>query len=336
MRVLVAMSGGVDSTVVAALLKEKYEVEGVVLSLFDGEDAVIKARNTAQHLGIPLRVFDGREVFSHCVIDSFINEYECCKTPNPCVSCNKHVKFGALYDYAISEGFDYLATGHYARIVHNDGVYSLLKGVDESKDQSYMLYNLTQEKLSHILLPLGDRFKDDNRKLASALNLPCAQSRDSQEICFIPDNDHINFLKSRGAVSKCGNIVHTSGKVLKSHDGLFNYTIGQRKGLDIAYTSPLYVLDKNPESGDVTVGDGSFLFKTEFYVSSLNFIGEEKYTDLCVKTRYHAKDTECELVPMGNVYKVICKSPVRAPTAGQSAVFYDGERVVGGGIIHDM
>ena len=305
-RIAVAMSGGVDSSVAAWLLqREGHELMGVTLRLFDREtpegtcgasDDLADARAVAERLGMPHQVLDCRTCFRERVIRPFAAAYEAGCTPNPCVDCNKYIKFGALLDYARELGCDYLATGHYARIVYDNAKsrWLLARGEDHRKDQSYMLFSLSQQQLSHVLLPLGGVSKDEIRRLAAEAGLVTAQKPDSQDICFVPDGDYAGLIGRIGKASDtAGNFVHLNGQVLGRHKGLVNYTIGQRKGLGIAYDYPLYVIEKDTASGNVTVGPAEALFSRGLLAKNCNFITEAALTGplrVTAKTRYRQQD----------------------------------------------
>lgn len=351
-KVLTAMSGGVDSSAAAMLLLEQgYEVIGVTARMFNGCDIglpdaplnierdIKDAQAVAQKLGIEHKVVDLRACFNRHVIQHFASEYRCGSTPNPCVDCNKYIKFGALLDYAKELGCDYLATGHYARIVYDNAKarWLLARGEDHRKDQSYMLFSLSQEQLSHVLLPLGGVSKDEIRRLAAEAGLVTAQKPDSQDICFVPDGDYAGLIGRIGKTSdNTGNFVHLNGQVLGRHKGLVNYTIGQRKGLGIAYDYPLYVIEKDTASGNVTVGPAEALFSRGLLAKNCNFITEAALTGplrVTAKTRYRQQDVPATIEPCGEYVKVTFDEPMRAVTPGQAVVFYNGEFIVGGGII---
>ena len=351
-KVLAAMSGGVDSSAAALmLLQQSYEVVGATARMFGGEDIglpgaalnierdIKDAQAVAAKLGIEHKVVDLCGCFRSKVIRHFIEEYQCGRTPNPCVDCNKYIKFGALLDYAKALGCDYLATGHYARIFFDEecGRWLLARGEDRRKDQSYMLFSLTQEQLAHVLLPLAEVSKDEIRRTAEAAGLVTAQKPDSQDICFVPDGDYAGLI---GRVEKtqpaAGNFVHLNGQVLGRHKGMINYTIGQRKGLGIAYEYPLYVIDKDMVSGNVIVGPQEALFAKALLAENCNFIMIDKLDAplrVTAKTRYRQEDVPATIEPCGGCVKVTFDEPMRAVTPGQAVVFYSGEYVVGGGII---
>ena len=354
-KVLAAMSGGVDSSAAAMLLLQQgYEVIGVTARMFNGCDIdlpdaplnierdIKDAQAVAQKLGIEHKVVDLRACFNRHVIQHFASEYRCGSTPNPCVDCNKYIKFGALLDYARELGCDYLATGHYARIVYDNAKsrWLLARGEDHRKDQSYMLFSLSQEQLSHVLLPLGGVSKDEIRRLAAEAGLVTAQKPDSQDICFVPDGDYAGLIGRIGKASDtAGNFVHLNGQVLGRHKGLVNYTIGQRKGLGIAYGQPVFVRRILP-NGDIqlaTAGGEEYAGITvaqPFSASGTPFAAGQRF---CCKVRSRAAAVPCTVVQAGGPLLTLrFDSPVRAPAPGQAAVFYDGDVVLGGGIIGDM
>lgn len=343
-RILVAMSGGVDSTVTAHLMKEKYgEVEGAILSLHkDNEKDIESAKKVSDQLGIKLNIIDGREHFKNTVIKDFVTSYEKCITPNPCIYCNKNCKFELLLKWAKENGFDYVASGHYAKIEKlENGRYGIFKGKDKAKDQSYVLYQLSQEQLSKIIMPLGDYTKDEIRQIASELKLENAQAKESQDICFIPDGDYAAFIESVGVENKDsnkkGNFVDRAGNVLGEHKGLIHYTIGQRKGLGLSLKSPMYVCEKRPWSNEVVLCDNESLFKKRVIARDVNFVGMESLlmpTKVSAKVRYSQNETEAMALLVDDKLVVMFDEGVRAPAAGQSIVMYDGDLVLGGGIIN--
>ena len=341
-KVLVGMSGGVDSSVTAKILIDKgYITAGVTLELCDCEnDTNTKdALAVCKKLDIEHFAVNLKSEFAHYVIGDFINQYKLGNTPNPCIVCNKYIKFGAMLEKAISLGFDKIATGHYARIRRDsNGRYILLKALDETKDQSYVLYGLTQNQLSHVLFPLGDITKTEVREIAEREGFINANRPDSQDICFVPDGDYASFIeKNDGAVSKKGNYVDINGNVLGLHNGVIHYTLGQRKGLGIALGKPQFVISKNADNNEVVLGDEEHLFSREVTVDNLNFIPFEKLENemrVSAKLRYRHKATNAVIKPLedGKV-KINFDEPQRAASPGQAAVFYDGEIVIGGGTI---
>lgn len=339
--VYVAMSGGVDSSVAALLLRQAgYRLSGVHLRLPGADPQDIRdAARAAGRLGFSCHTFDYSEVFEATVIENFVQEYRQGRTPNPCVVCNRLVKFGALLEQIRLLGGDCLATGHYARVEYDraSGRYLLKRGLDRRKDQSYFLYALSQEQLSHTLFPLGELDKAQVRQLAEAHGLPSAGKRDSQDICFVPDGNYAAFLERRGLTPVPGDLVDSSGRVLGRHGGQERYTVGQRKGLGISAGEPLYVLRKDSAANTVTLGPDSGLYSRELTAEQLNWISIpslEGPLPVTVKTRHGLREAAAVVEPLnGGLARVTFQEPQRALTPGQSAVFYDGELVVGGGII---
>lgn len=355
-RVLVAMSGGIDSTVAAMLLSEQgYELEGVTFRVWDNVskacmeketgccnvDAMFEAKAMATKLGFKHEIFDIRKHFKDTVISNFIGEYLAGRTPNPCVVCNSSIKWGEIIKKADELDCEYIATGHYAQIVEENKRFFIRKGVDTTKDQSYFLWNLTQENLKRTLFPLGHLTKDEVRKIAFERGyVKLSKKRESQEICFIPDNDYRSFLDKNVSNFKdrfrAGNFIDSSGKVLGQHKGFPNYTIGQRKGLEIAVGHPLYVLKIEPKSNTVILGTREELNSKVFYVKQANFMkvaNIEKEQEALVKIRYRNAGQMARITQEKDNLKVEYYQPVDAITPGQSAVFYQKDDLLGGGII---
>lgn len=347
-KVVLGLSGGVDSTSAALLLKEKnLEVIGFYFDVLgNNEEGRAAAADLAQRLGIQFISKDVSADFDRIVVENFCNEYACGRTPNPCVVCNPNIKFKKLIEVADSVGAYYIATGHYARIQEHDGLYFVERGSNEKKDQSYMLYRLGQDVLSRLIFPLGEiQDKEQTRQMARDAALPNADNADSQEICFIDDknDNHGEFIQRRGFSPKKGNFVDSEGKVLGQHQGLLNYTIGQRKGLGIALGKPAFVTAMNPQTNEVTLGDNADLFKTEV-VSKDNFFVETGLDEIpgrydgeisvLAKIRYAAKPSAAVVKPLadGRLLTVFAE-PQRAATPGQSIVFYKDDVVIGGGFI---
>jgi tRNA-specific 2-thiouridylase len=356
-KVLLGMSGGVDSSVSALLLREAgYDVVGISMKLFDysslgirspmggccGIDLIDDARMVCAKLKIPHYVLDFSEPFRKRVINNFTEEYSEGRTPNPCIACNTFIKWGELFDYAEKLNCRYLATGHYARISHDSGNYRLMRAKFKDKDQSYALWGIPGELLSRTILPLGENSKDDVRKIAAENGFRNADRPESQEICFIPDNDYAGALRRWSAIEseafQPGPVYNTAGEKLGEHKGFANYTIGQRRGLGISSKDPLYVLKINKDDNSLIVGENHELLTREFTVSSVNLLTEsgdipEKMT---VKIRYRHTDSAASVDFFGDGMTVTFDEPQRAITPGQSAVFYAGEYVIGGGIIDEV
>ena len=343
--VAVAMSGGVDSAAAALLLAEAgYDVWGVTLRLQScpgaaetAEAEIDSARRAAEALGIPHRVLDLRERFRTAVMDRFVSEYLAGRTPNPCVDCNREIKFGALLDWVLEQGADFLSTGHYARVDRAEGRWRLLRGADRRKDQSYVLYQLTQRQLSHLLLPLGDYDKPAIRQMVGTRGLANARKADSQDICFIPDGDYAAFLAASGAELVPGDFVDEAGRVLGRHKGLPCYTPGQRKGLGVSAGEPVYVLRKEAAGNRIVLGPDSALYTTELTAQRVNWLSvpaPEGPLAVTAKTRYTQREAAAtaEVLPDGRL-RVTFAEPQRAVTAGQAVVLYVGEAVAGGGTI---
>lgn len=346
MKILTGMSGGVDSAVTAALISQSDSVAGITLKLYDGNNTSIiekldreagDAADVCKKLDITHSVLDLKSEFSDFVIKYFIDEYINGNTPNPCIQCNIHIKFGSMLDYAQKNGYDKIATGHYARVEKSGERYLLKKATDLSKDQSYVLYGLNQDQLAKTVLPLGTYTKAQVREIAEELKLCVARKSDSQDICFVPDGDYARFIKQTTGINFAeGNYLDINGNILSKHKGVIHYTIGQRKGLGISLGKHAFVLDKNADKNEVVLGDEEFLFYKQVEVKDVNIIAADTLDGVRAsgKLRYRHNEQPCVIHQIAK-NRVILEfdTPQRAPSAGQSAVFYDGDTVLGGGII---
>ncbi len=353
-KVVVGMSGGVDSSVAAyLLLKAGYEVIGVTMQIWQDEDlevqsansgccglsAVDDARRVSNKLGIPFYVMNFKEEFKSSVIDYFVEEYQQGSTPNPCIACNRYVKWESLLTRSLGIGADYIATGHYAKVIQLDnGRYTLQTSVTAEKDQTYALYNLTQDQLARTLMPVGDYTKDEIREIAKEIDLRVHNKPDSQEICFIPDNNYAKFITDYNDMEvEEGNFVTPEGEVIGRHKGIIHYTIGQRRGLNLSMGHPVFVLAIRPETNEVVIGNSDQVYSDRLHANKLNFMSiEDLEGDMRVtgKIRYSHKGSACTIHKVSDdLIECIFDEPQRAITPGQAVVFYDDEIVVGGATI---
>ena len=353
-KVVVGMSGGVDSSVAAWLLKKQgYDVIGVTMQIWQDEENIVQeenggccglsavddARRVAAAIGIPYYVMNFKDEFQKSVIEYFTKEYLAGRTPNPCIACNRYVKWEALLQRSLSIGADYIATGHYARIEHlPNGRYAIRRSATMEKDQTYALYNLTQEQLARTLMPVGEYSKDRIREMADEIGLLVAHKPDSQDICFVPDGDYASFIENTtDQVLQTGDFVTPEGKILGKHKGIIHYTVGQRKGLGLALGYPAFVLEIRPETNEVVIGTYEESLTYTVRANELNFMSVEQITEpvrVFAKIRYNHKGAWCTVERTGED-EIVCTfdEPIRAATPWQAVVLYDGEYVLGGGTI---
>ena len=353
-KALIAMSGGVDSSVAAAVMKDRgYDCVGVTMKLYTNSEIGIKdtnsccsaddiadARSVAFSLGIPHYVFNFTADFENEVIKRFVTQYETGGTPNPCIDCNRYIKFNALFNRAKEIGCEYIVTGHYARIKYDavSGRYKLYKAVDKSKDQSYVLYSMTQQELAHTVFPLGEYNKTEVREIAEQKGLLTARKHDSQDICFVPDGDYAAFIeKYTGKEYPSGDFVDKQGNKLGTHNGIIRYTIGQRKGLGLALCKPMYVCEKDVVNNRVVLGENDSLMCREFDAEDFNWISYDRVDSpmyATVKTRYKCTESGAKVIPTSDSsVHIVLEQPQRAVTSGQAVVLYNGDEVLGGGTI---
>ena len=349
-KVVIGLSGGVDSAVAAYLLtQEGYEVIGVMLNLSQNDEeyllheggccslsSVIDARKIAELLDIPFYVLNYKDIFKEKIVDYFIDDYCVGNTPNPCIECNRYIKFGNLLRSAKNFGADYIATGHYANIEKINDKFVMRKGKDDKKDQTYMLYTLTQERLKHILMPCGKFFKDEVREIAKKIGMDIHNKKDSEEICFVPDGNHGKFI-SEFVDIKEGDFVDKQGNFLGKHKGIVYYTIGQRKGLNLSLGKPAYVIKICADENKIVIGDKEDILFENVIIDTVNIISGEELSDgidVQAKVRYQAKQSSAKVFKLdGERLKIVFSEPQLAVTKGQSLVFYDNDILLGGGII---
>ena len=352
-KAIIAMSGGVDSSVAAFLMKERgFDCVGATMKLYDNDDIIAEdkktccslsdiddARAVAYSMGMKYYVFNFKDEFKKEVIDRFVNTYICGGTPNPCIDCNKYLKFEKMLNRMYELGYDYIVTGHYARIAfdENSGRYILKKGRDLSKDQSYVLYNMTQEQLAHTLLPLGEYEKTEIRRIADENGFVNAKKKDSQDICFVPTGDYAAFIEQYCKKSfPEGEFVDRQGNVLGTHKGIIRYTVGQRKGLGLSLKAPMYVYEKDVDNNRVILSDNESLFSNELVAENVNWVSIEKPDEPIrakVRIRYSHREAPATVYPKGDSVRVVFDEPQRGITKGQSAVIYDGDILLAGGVI---
>ena len=349
-KVMVAMSGGVDSSVAAYLLtKQGYEVSGVTMCLgiktisdsepkCCGEDSINDARDVCMKLGISHHVFDFSKDMKNKVINKFISSYVNGKTPNPCIDCNRYLKFGLLLNKSISLGFDYLATGHYAAIENINGSYFLRKSADKIKDQTYFLYPIKKESLPGIIFPLANYDKVQVREIAKKIDLPVAQKKESQEVCFVDKKQYREFFKKNANLKdiRPGNILDINGKIIGKHEGIAFFTLGQRKGFGISAANPLYVIKIDPQHSEITVGERKYLKSKKLIAGELNLFCEKLPERAKAKIRYNHKEADCTILKTGSEFVITFDTEQEAITPGQSVVLYDNEIVLGGGVIREV
>jgi tRNA-specific 2-thiouridylase len=353
-RIVVAMSGGVDSTTVAAILKQEgHEVIGITMQLLDYKDAeggccsldhVIDARRVAQELDIPHYVVNFIDSFKELVLKDYVVKYESGKTPIPCVLCNQYVKFDLLLKRALELGADYLATGHYAKIINGDGAYSLNKADDENKDQTYFLYTLKQKELSKLMFPLGSLKKDEVRELARSLNIKLAEKPDSTGVCFVPSDNYRDYLISQSAFTeKQGDIINVEGEVLGKHRGIYSFTIGQRRGLGIAMGKPMYVVGIEPKENRLIVGEEDKIYSNKLLAENISWVQTKNQIELNSEEPFevrakirnrHREDDAVVTMKSDTQAEIEFKNPQRAITPGQAVVLYQDKKVLGGGWIN--